>query len=85
MTTSTISSCDHGIIAKIKRVLMDRDTYPRKWGLGPMVKYLFSQHWNAFSNIKYHGYLDIILVLTYSILNLLQHLILLVCFVWNKR
>ncbi|XP_025420307.1 H/ACA ribonucleoprotein complex subunit 4 [Sipha flava] len=36
MTTSTISSCDHGIIAKIKRVLMDRDTYPRKWGLGPM-------------------------------------------------
>lgn len=44
MTTSTISSCDHGIIAKIKRVLMDRDTYPRKWGLGPMVKYLFSQH-----------------------------------------
>lgn len=37
MTTSTISSCDHGIIAKIKRVLMDRDTYPRKWGLGPVV------------------------------------------------
>jgi len=37
MTTATISSCDHGIIAKIKRVLMDRDTYPRKWGLGPMV------------------------------------------------
>ncbi|XP_022180575.1 H/ACA ribonucleoprotein complex subunit 4 [Myzus persicae] len=36
MTTATISSCDHGIIAKIKRVLMDRDTYPRKWGLGPM-------------------------------------------------
>lgn len=38
MTTATISSCDHGIIAKIKRVLMDRDTYPRKWGLGPMVQ-----------------------------------------------
>ncbi|CAI6376367.1 unnamed protein product [Macrosiphum euphorbiae] len=36
MTTATISSCDHGILAKIKRVLMDRDTYPRKWGLGPM-------------------------------------------------
>ncbi|XP_060870600.1 H/ACA ribonucleoprotein complex subunit DKC1-like [Metopolophium dirhodum] len=36
MTTTTISSCDHGIIAKIKRVLMDRDTYPRKWGLGLM-------------------------------------------------
>lgn len=41
MTTSTISSCDHGIIAKIKRVLMDRDTYPRKWGLGPMVHFIY--------------------------------------------
>lgn len=36
MTTSTIASCDHGIVAKIKRVVMERDTYPRKWGLGPM-------------------------------------------------
>ncbi|KAJ4442134.1 H/ACA ribonucleoprotein complex subunit 4, partial [Periplaneta americana] len=35
MTTATISSCDHGIVAKIKRVIMERDTYPRKWGLGP--------------------------------------------------
>ncbi|KFM78173.1 H/ACA ribonucleoprotein complex subunit 4, partial [Stegodyphus mimosarum] len=35
MTTSTICSCDHGIVAKIKRVVMERDTYPRKWGLGP--------------------------------------------------
>ncbi|KAK7084825.1 H/ACA ribonucleoprotein complex subunit 4, partial [Halocaridina rubra] len=35
MTTSTMSTCDHGVVAKIKRVLMDRDTYPRKWGLGP--------------------------------------------------
>jgi len=34
MTTSTIASCDHGFVAKIKRVIMDRDTYPRKWGLG---------------------------------------------------
>lgn len=35
MTTSTISACDHGVAAKIKRVIMERDTYPRKWGLGP--------------------------------------------------
>nr|XP_045617184.1 H/ACA ribonucleoprotein complex subunit 4-like [Procambarus clarkii] len=35
MTTSTMSSCDHGVVAKIKRVIMERDTYPRKWGLGP--------------------------------------------------
>ncbi|UYV65161.1 DKC1 [Cordylochernes scorpioides] len=35
MTTATIASCDHGNVAKIKRVVMERDTYPRKWGLGP--------------------------------------------------
>lgn len=40
MTTSTIASCDHGIVAKIKRVVMERDTYPRKWGLGPVVSIL---------------------------------------------
>lgn len=37
MTTATITCCDHGIAAKIKRVIMDRDIYPRKWGLGPVV------------------------------------------------
>ncbi|XP_064638415.1 H/ACA ribonucleoprotein complex subunit DKC1-like isoform X2 [Lineus longissimus] len=36
MTTAVIATCDHGIVAKIKRVIMERDTYPRKWGLGPM-------------------------------------------------
>jgi H/ACA ribonucleoprotein complex subunit 4 len=35
MTTATMASCDHGFVAKIKRVIMERDTYPRKWGLGP--------------------------------------------------
>lgn len=34
MTTSTMASCDHGIVAKIKRVVMERDVYPRQWGLG---------------------------------------------------
>lgn len=46
MTTATIASCDHGVVAKIKRVIMERDTYPRKWGLGPkasMKKSLISQ------------------------------------------
>ena len=36
MTTSVMADVDHGIVAKIKRVIMERDTYPRKWGLGPM-------------------------------------------------
>merc|ERR1712020_722020 len=35
MTTATMACCDHGVVAKIKRVIMERDTYPRKWGLGP--------------------------------------------------
>merc|ERR1712025_354879 len=35
MTTATMASCDHGVVAKIKRVIMERDTYPKKWGLGP--------------------------------------------------
>lgn len=35
MTTATMASCDHGVIAKIKRVIMERDSYPRTWGLGP--------------------------------------------------
>ena len=30
MTTSTMVSCDHGCVAKIKRVIMDRGTYPRR-------------------------------------------------------
>eukprot|EP00117_Sycon_ciliatum_P033403 scpid83350/ scgid25708/ Centromere/microtubule-binding protein CBF5; Centromere-binding factor 5; H/ACA snoRNP protein CBF5; Small nucleolar RNP protein CBF5 len=35
MTTSTIATCDHGIVSKTKRVVMDRDVYDRKWKLGP--------------------------------------------------
>jgi H/ACA ribonucleoprotein complex subunit 4 len=35
MTTAEIASCDHGVVCKSKRVIMDRETYPRKWGTGP--------------------------------------------------
>jgi len=35
LTTAEIATCDHGVVAKTKRVIMDRETYPRKWGLGP--------------------------------------------------
>mmetsp|Transcript_17934 Transcript_17934/g.55166 ORF Transcript_17934/g.55166 Transcript_17934/m.55166 type:complete len:450 (+) Transcript_17934:191-1540(+) len=38
MTTSVMADCDHGAVARIKRVIMERDTYPRKWGLGPMAQ-----------------------------------------------
>ena len=36
MSTVELSSCDHGVVAKVKRCIMERDLYPRKWGLGPM-------------------------------------------------
>jgi len=36
MTTAVMATCDHGCVAKIKRVVMERDTYPRRWGLGPV-------------------------------------------------
>jgi len=39
MTTATIATCDHGVVAKIKRVIMERDTYARKWGLGAVVRH----------------------------------------------
>ena len=37
MSTAEMVTCDHGFCAKIKRVIMNRDVYPRKWGLGPKV------------------------------------------------
>lgn len=36
MTTVELATCDHGVVAKVKRCIMERDTYPRRWGLGPM-------------------------------------------------
>lgn len=35
MSTVDLSTCDHGIVAKVKRCIMERDTYPKRWGLGP--------------------------------------------------
>jgi H/ACA ribonucleoprotein complex subunit 4 len=35
MNSAEMATCEHGIVAKIKRVIMERDTYPRRWGLGP--------------------------------------------------
>mmetsp|Transcript_5751 Transcript_5751/g.8832 ORF Transcript_5751/g.8832 Transcript_5751/m.8832 type:complete len:490 (-) Transcript_5751:249-1718(-) len=35
MTSPQILTCEHGLVAKAKRVIMDRDTYPKRWGLGP--------------------------------------------------
>jgi len=38
MTTSTIAACDHGIVTRTKRVIMERDVYEKKWKLGPFSK-----------------------------------------------
>lgn len=35
MTTAVIASVDHGCVAVIKRVIMERDTYNVRWGYGP--------------------------------------------------
>lgn len=38
MSSVDLAACDHGVVAKIKRCIMERDTYPRKWGLGPVAQ-----------------------------------------------
>jgi len=35
MTSAIMATVESGVVAKIKRVIMDRDTYPRCWGKGP--------------------------------------------------
>mmetsp|Transcript_12273 Transcript_12273/g.27861 ORF Transcript_12273/g.27861 Transcript_12273/m.27861 type:complete len:451 (-) Transcript_12273:56-1408(-) len=35
MTSAVIASVDHGVVAVIKRVVMERDTYNVRWGYGP--------------------------------------------------
>lgn len=36
MSAADLATADHGVVAKVKRCIMERDTYPRRWGLGPM-------------------------------------------------
>eukprot|EP00808_Paulinella_micropora_P021993 g18103.t1 len=36
MTSAEMLTVDHGVVAKLKRVVMDRNLYPRKWGMGPV-------------------------------------------------
>ena len=55
MTTTTMASCDHGIVAKIKRVVMERDTYPRKWGLGPKMSFIIL-FFEVCSYINFYSY-----------------------------
>lgn len=38
MSTVEMTSCDHGVVAKVKRCIMERDLYPRRWGLGPVAQ-----------------------------------------------
>ncbi|KAL9084360.1 MAG: hypothetical protein Q9159_005268 [Coniocarpon cinnabarinum] len=36
MGSLDLANCDHGPVAKVKRNIMERDVYPRKWGQGPV-------------------------------------------------
>lgn len=38
MSTVDIAGCNHGIVATLKRVIMDRDVYDKQWSLGPVAK-----------------------------------------------
>merc|ERR1712151_1074645 len=38
MNTTMLVSYDHGPVAKIKTVIMNRDTYPMRWGFGPVAQ-----------------------------------------------
>lgn len=38
MTTAVLASVDHGVVAKLKRVIMERDTYNQRWGFGERAK-----------------------------------------------
>ena len=55
MTTAVICTAEQGIVARIKRVIMARDVYPRRWGLGP--KALIKKKLIAEGRLeKYGGY-----------------------------
>lgn len=36
MGSVELMTAEHGCVCKVKRCIMERDTYPRKWGLGPV-------------------------------------------------
>lgn len=58
MTTAVISTCENGVVAKLKRVIMERDTYPRKWGMGPIVSLYYSIYIpNLFNYVYFITYL----------------------------
>ena len=38
MSTVDLATCDHGVVATVKRCIMERDLYPRRWGLGPIAQ-----------------------------------------------
>lgn len=69
MSSPTMAACDHGVVAKLKRVIMERDSYPRKWGLGPkasqkkrmIIEGLLDKHGKPNENTPtewLHGYKD---------------------------
>ena len=59
MSTVELSSCDHGVVAKVKRCIMERDLYPRRWGLGPIAL--------EKKKMKSDGKLDVSRILTLEI------------------
>ncbi|KAL2887783.1 Centromere/microtubule-binding protein cbf5 [Ceratocystis lukuohia] len=53
MSTLEMTTCDHGVVAKVKRCIMERDLYPRRWGLGPVA--LEKKKMRADGKLDKHG------------------------------
>lgn len=66
MSTVELSTCDHGVVAKVKRCIMERDLYPRRWGLGPVAL--------EKKKMKSDGKLDVLHLLPIPISSLLTSL-----------
>lgn len=44
LSSFMIASCDHGAVTKTKKVIMERDMYPKRWCLGAVPQH---QKWTA--------------------------------------
>jgi H/ACA ribonucleoprotein complex subunit 4 len=63
MSTVELSTCDHGVVAKVKRCIMERDLYPRRWGMGPVAL--------EKKKMKTDGKLDVRFIACYNMCSLL--------------
>jgi H/ACA ribonucleoprotein complex subunit 4 len=54
MSAVEMSSCDHGVVARVKRCIMERDLYPRRWGMGPKATEKKKMKENGQLDVSFH-------------------------------